>query len=89
MTFGFMSRRGEFETLEAKESLKLLKERCAADTVIIAVVVEQERAQSTTINWQADTVLSDDEVKGMIAYAQQLGLRVILKPMVNVSDGTW
>ena len=25
----------------------------------------------------------------MIAYAQGIGLKVILKPMVNVADGTW
>lgn len=89
MTFGFMSRRGDFEKPEAKESLLLLKERLDADTIILALVVEQETAQSTMINWQADTVLSDEEVKDMIAFVKAQGLRVILKPMVNVSDGTW
>lgn len=89
VTFGYMSQRGDWETNAAKESLILLKERCQADTVILAVVVEQDTPQSTQINWQADSVLSDDEVREMIAFSQQLGLRVILKPMVNVSDGTW
>lgn len=89
VTFGFMSRRGDFETDEARESLRLLKTHCAADTVILAIVVEQATAQSTEINWQADTVVSDQEVKDIIAFAQEIGLKVILKPMVNVSDGTW
>lgn len=89
ITFGFMSQRGDWQTQAAKDSLLLLKERCSADTVILAVVVEQATPQSTTINWQAESVLSDHEVKSMIAFAQEQGLRVILKPMVNVSDGTW
>lgn len=89
ITFGFMSQRGDWQTQAAKDSLLLLKERCSADTVVLAVVVEQATAQSTTIDWQADSVLSDQEVKSMIAFAQAQGLKVILKPMVNVIDGTW
>ena len=89
VTFGFMSQRGEWSTAESRSSLKEMKERCQADHVILAVVVEQATPQSTTIGWQEGSVLSDQEVKGMIRYAQELGLKVILKPMVNISDGTW
>ncbi|MBP1041093.1 1,4-beta-xylanase [Vagococcus sp. BWB3-3] len=89
VTFGFMSQRGDWQTGSSRESLRLLKERCQADHVILAIVAEQDTAQSTMINWQDETVLSDQEVKGMIAHAHDLGLKVILKPMVNVSDGTW
>lgn len=69
--------------------MRLLKERCAIDHVILAVVVEQPTIHHTEIEWQADSVLSDREVIGMIAYAHELGLKVILKPMLNVSDGMW
>lgn len=89
VTFGFMSQRGEWEREEAFGSLRLLKERCAIDHVILAVVVEQPTIHATEIEWQADSVLSDREVIGMIDYAHELGLKVILKPMVNVSDGMW
>ena len=89
VTFGFMSRRGEWEEDESFESMRLLKERCAIDHVILAVVVEQPTIHATEIEWQADSVLSDREVIGMIAYAHELGLKVILKPMLNVSDGMW
>lgn len=89
VTFGYMSQRGEWEKEEAFESLRLLKERCAITHVILAVVVEQETIHTTKIDWQADTVLSDSEVKKMITFAQELGLKVILKPMVNIADGTW
>ena len=84
VTFGFMSRRGDWEEDESFESLRLLKERCAIDHVILAVVVEQPTIHATEIEWQADSVLSDREVIGMIAYAHELGLKVILKPMLNV-----
>ncbi|KAF1296416.1 1,4-beta-xylanase [Enterococcus sp. JM4C] len=89
ITFGFMSKRGEWATEEARESLRLMKEGCGADHVILPIVAEQDTAQSIEINWRRETVLSDEEVVGMIDYAKEIGLKVILKPMVNVSDGTW
>jgi len=89
VTYGFMSKRGEWATEEARESLRLLKERTNASYVILAIVVEQDTPQSTTINWEIDSVLSDEEVIAMANYAQSIGLKVILKLMVNVSDGTW
>ena len=33
--------------------------------------------------------MSDDELKGMIEYAKELGMRVALKPTVNCKNGTW
>lgn len=89
VTFGYMSKRGEWQTDKARKSLQLLKTRCAINTVILPVVVEQDTILSTDINWQAKDVLSDQEVENMIDYAISLDLRVILKPMVNVSDGMW
>lgn len=88
MTFGFMSTRGQWSQ-EARSSLKLLKERCAINTVILPIVANQDTAQSTEIHWNSEEILSDEEIKEMIYYAKSLGLKVILKPMVNVSDGTW
>ena len=41
ITFGYMSQRGDWDTVAAKESLVLLKEKCAANTIILTVVVEQ------------------------------------------------
>lgn len=89
VTFGFMSKKGEWLEAYSRESLKLLKERCEANYVILAIVAEQQTAQSIQINWQNVNVLSDDEVLEMISYSRELDLKVILKPMVNVSDGTW
>lgn len=85
-----MSKRGDWEQVQAKESLKLLKERCAIKHVILTIVAEQDTPQSIKINWENHPdVVSDQEVISMIEYAKSLDLTVILKPMVNVSDGTW
>lgn len=89
VTFGYLSKRGEWETEEAKESLRLLKERMAITHVVLAVVVEQEHIHAIEINWQDSCVLSDEEVEAMVHYAHGLGLKVILKPMVNITTGHW
>ena len=89
ITFGFMSQRGDWQDPMSRESLRMMKEELAASHVILPITVTQAHPQSTKIDWQSDNVLIDAEVKGMIAYAQGIGLKVILKPMVNVADGTW
>lgn len=89
MTFGFMSKRGDWQDSRSRESLRLMQERCGVEYVILPITVTQAHPQSTKIDWQADEVVTDEEVKELIAYAKSLGLKVILKPMVNVADGTW
>ena len=84
-----MSQRGDWQDPMSRESLRMMKEELAASHVILPITVTQAHPQSTKIDWQSDNVLIDAEVKGMIAYAQGIGLKVILKPMVNVADGTW
>lgn len=89
VTFGYLSKRGDWKKQETFESLHLLKERCAVSHIVLPVVVEQDTIHSTIIDWKDDSVLSDEEVVDMVQYAKNLGLKVILKPMLNVSDGTW
>jgi hypothetical protein len=88
-TFGWDSRRGDFLKEEARESLRLMQERTASDTVIIAISALQETAHTTDIDYSGEHMVSDEELVGMINYAKALGLRVILKPTVNCKDGTW
>ncbi|MGS2780094.1 glycoside hydrolase family 113 [Robertmurraya sp. GLU-23] len=89
-SFGYMSKQGEWSDPKAKQSLQWLKERCGIDHVVLTVVAEQGHPQSTTINWKDHpNVVSDKEITEMVKFAKSLDLTVILKPMVNVSDGTW
>ena len=87
MTFGFMSKRGDWQDSRSRESLRLMQERCGVEYVILPITVTQAHPQSTKIDWQADEVVTDEEVKELIAYAKSLGLKVILKPLCPTSRG--
>lgn len=55
----------------------------------IAFAALQERAQSTEIPFEDAPTVTDDEVRWAIRQAKAQGLKVCLKPVVNVADGTW
>ncbi|GLC89579.1 glycoside hydrolase family 113 [Lysinibacillus piscis] len=88
-TFGWMSGKGTFLKEESKRSLSLMKKRTNSTYVILALAALQDTAQSTYIDFVGDHMPSDEELIEWIAYAQSLGLHVIMKPTVNVKDGTW
>ena len=87
MTWGWVGTRGTWTTPEADASLR---EMAALDVswVTIAWAALQDTAQSTTIDWQGSTV-TDDEIRHAVERSRALGLKVCLKPVVNVADGTW
>ncbi|MEW4431434.1 1,4-beta-xylanase [Paenibacillus pabuli] len=88
-TFGWMSGRGEFRKPEAKESLRLMAERTGSSHVIFALAALQDHPQAVEVKYRGEHIVEDDELLDMIRYARTLGLRVILKPTVNCTDGTW
>ncbi|PAF30012.1 1,4-beta-xylanase [Paenibacillus sp. 7516] len=88
-TFGWMSGRGEFRKPEAKESLRLMAERTGSSHVIFALAALQDHPQAVEVKYRGEHMVEDDELLDMIRYARTLGLRVILKPTVNCTDGTW
>lgn len=89
VTFGFMTPRGKLADEKAKASMKKMVEETAADTVILCLVALQKTAHTEKMSYIGKHMPTDNEVKEIIYYAQSLGLRVILKPMVNCEDGTW
>ncbi|MFD1956083.1 1,4-beta-xylanase [Paenibacillus thailandensis] len=88
-TYGWMSGRGDFLKKEAKESLRLMKERTGSEYVIFALAALQQTPHSTSIDYNGSHMVGDGELVGMIEYARSLGLKIILKPTVNCADGTW
>lgn len=74
---------------EAKESLELMKEKTGCNTVILVIGALQETAHSEKIDYKHSFMPKDEELKEIIQYSQQIGLRVILKPFLNCKDGTW
>jgi len=73
----------------AKESLQTLKETTGIDTIVLAIEAKQATAHTEEIDFQGKFTPTDEEVREMIRYAKEIGLRVILKPMLNCLDGTW
>lgn len=89
VTFQPFGRRGSLEGGQARESLRLLKERTAATHVILAPAGVQQNEHAETIDFTGPHSFSDEELCGMIRYARSLGLEVILKPTVNCLNGAW
>lgn len=88
-TYGFMSPKYSFRTKEAKESMAALIKETNINTVIFAIAALQDTAQSIKIDYKGEHIVDDEELVDMINYAQSLGVKTILKPLVNVRNGTW
>jgi hypothetical protein len=62
-----------------------------ANWVCICFAAEMEKPNEPQIFW-ADSdpcMVTDDEIQRAISLARQNNLKIILKPMVDVRDGTW
>ena len=88
MTWGWTGVRGTWTTAAAHASMEAMLE-VRPTWVVLAYAALQDTAQSTTIRWQEAPSLTDGEIRAAAAHARELGLRVCLKPTVNVADGTW
>lgn len=89
ITFAPFVPAGRLSQNEAKESLKTLKNNTNANFIILVPSGMQKTAQSEKIDFYSNRTMTDDELKSTIAYAQELNLRVALKPTVNCENGTW
>lgn len=89
VTFGFMSPRGFSRGQQWRESLKLMATETSCDTVVLAVAALQDHAYSTQVDYLADDIMGAEDIRTVSAFAKELGLRVILKAMVNCRDGYW
>lgn len=89
MTYAPFARKGSYQEKRAFDSLKKMKENTNSNFVILAPNGLQDTAQSEEICYTSEATVSDDELKGMIDYAKELGMRVALKPTVNCKNGTW
>ncbi len=88
MTWGWTGIRGTWSAPEATESIALMAEH-GVNWTAVTFAVEQETAQSTELSWDLAPTVSEDEIRWAIRESKSRGLRVCLKPVVNVADGTW
>jgi len=88
VTWGWVGHTEDWSSPAAGESMEELA-GLSGNWVTIAFQGVQENAQSTTIRWGSAPLVTDDDVRSAIRHAQQLGLKVCLKPVVNCASGTW
>ncbi len=75
--------RDAYSAWRAEESLQKLKETNATWVSILATAY-QDNVYSTVIDWNSAYTPDDDSVVRMINYAHQLGLKVMLKPHLDL-----
>ena len=88
MTWGWTGVRGSWTGAAASESLRLMADH-GVNWTALAYSALQDTAQSTEVRFRGAPTVTDDEIVGAIRAAKALGLKVCLKPVVNVADGTW
>ena len=88
MTWGWTGVRGTWDAPAATDSMRRMAE-LGVNWTAIAYAAVQPTAQSTDVPFGDAPTVTDDEVVRAIRSAKALGLRVCLKPVVNVADGTW
>ncbi len=88
MTWGWTGVRGTWQTPEGAASLRAMADHSVTWTALSYAAL-QATAFSTDIPFEAAPTVTDDEIVWAIREAKALGLRVCLKPVVNVADGTW
>lgn len=89
-SWGWVGSRGSYDSPRAAESMRKLADT-GADTVCIAFAPNLATYDNPHFTWGDDNrrLVTDDELRRAVALARENGLRVILKPTVNVDDGTW
>lgn len=88
-TWGWGSRKRDWFKNKAHDSLEKLIERTGINTVVLALGAEQDTPQSIKIDYKGEHMVSDEELDYIIGIIKDKNLDVILKPTVNVKNGTW
>lgn len=87
-TYGFAAKRGMFRSKEGIKSQELLYQT-GINWLCLAVVLEQETAHSTKIEFDFGANSSDRDIIAAVERAHKNNIKVCLKPMVNCKDGVW
>ncbi len=88
-TWGFCEKRGFTNGTAWKESLRLLAATTGCNAIILPVCALQEHTWSTEMVSDHPDVMSEQDVHNVCDLARSLGLKMILKAMVNCRDGYW
>lgn len=89
MTWGWTGVRGTWTGAQADRSMELMASRLNVNWTAITLGALQDHPQATEIKYTEAPTVTDDEVRSAIRKAKELGLQVVLKPVVNCANGTW
>ena len=89
-SWGWPGERGDYSGPNAVDSMKKMTET-GANWVCISFAGEMMRPNEPGIIWADDDpcMVTDAEIRRAIDLARKNNLKIILKPVVNVRDGTW
>ena len=88
-TFGFCEKKGFTRGQGWRWSLQEMQRSTGCSAIILPVCAWQDHTYSTKIDSTGPDVMDDEDVRAVCDLAKALGLRVILKAMVNCRDGYW
>ncbi|MBQ9210590.1 MAG: 1,4-beta-xylanase [Clostridia bacterium] len=88
-TFGFCEKRGFTRSSGWKWSLAEMKRTTGCNAIILPVCAWQDHTYSTWMDSDHPDVMDEEDVRAVCQEARALGLKVLLKAMVNCRDGYW
>lgn len=88
-TFGFCEKRGFSKGEGWRWSLDELARTTGCNAIILPVCAWQDQPWSTVVDSDTPDVMSAEDASAVCTLAQNLGLQVILKAMVNCRNGSW
>ncbi len=89
MTWGWTGVRGTWTGEQADKSMELMASRLNVNWTAITLGALQDHPQATEIKYKEAPTVTDEEVRSAIRKAKELGLQVVMKPVVNCANGTW
>lgn len=88
MSYGWNSIREQYKTEDAYKSLVELKSfHC--NWIALAFTAWQDEYYSTNIYYDYKYTMTDEDIECAVNHAHELGMKVCLKPVVNVKSGVW
>lgn len=88
-TYGFCAERGDYRKPEALDSMIKLKNTTASEWIALSFWTWQDHFYSTDIHYDYGFTVTDRDIEAAVRNAHDMGLRVCLKPVVNLKDGAW
>ena len=88
-TYGFCEKQGFTNGQTWKWSMEEMVRTTHCNALVLPVCAWQDHAYSTTMTSVGPDVMDADDVRRVCEHARSLGLKVILKAMVNCRDGYW